>query len=629
MSRNPSELLASIDSLTPQELKRQLIFELTRKKLGLVWEADLIERDAALNEDMVFPELVSELSSLDESESSSNLIIEGDNFDSLRLLKATHAGKIRVIFIDPPYNTGNKDWVYNDSFLKKEDRWKHSKWLEFMFQRMTLARDLLTPDGVILICINDENRARLELLMDEVMPGRRIGSFVWRSRTGGNDTKGAFLSDNHEHVLVYGNEGFRFSGDEKSYSMYRYEDERGIFRLSDLTKAHDYETRPNTYYPIHDPKTDIYYPCSPSRVWAYASKHKLTEGTRIRGKPIEKMIEDGDVWFPVEQRTAFFATKEELIAAIQANDVPHAGKIPLLWPEMEDLGFWVGKQIGFGRPALKKYKEGLKNETQPISSWLTPRAEEGTVDPSSNMPVVGTTEEGSKRLRDLLAANAFPYPKPPSLITALLSQATRPDDIVLDFFAGSGTTGEVVMQLNVEDGGHRKFILCSSSEANKTSPDKNICRDVCAKRIKAVGEELENDDGLKRSFAYLTLSKIEEADLLFEASPHHAYAMLCLRERGAIRQANQNALIWPVAENMQSAIVVCPMTSVEAISKLKKLNYQRLVVYTDRPDSLREALEGADVEVVAYPLEEALRWGQVARKRDLPAAMEGLLEAEQ
>src|SRR5690554_1521546 len=182
-----SDLLARLETLTPQEMKRYLVQELTRKKLGLVWEADLIERDAALNENMVFPELVADQSLLGDAGGGSNLIIEGDNYDSLRMLKATHAGHRRVTLTHPPYNTGNKARVYNDNYLKKDDRWKHSTWLEFMNQRMTLAPEPLTPDGVIMICINDENRARLELMMDEVMPGRRVGSMVWRTRQGSND----------------------------------------------------------------------------------------------------------------------------------------------------------------------------------------------------------------------------------------------------------------------------------------------------------------------------------------------------------------------------------------------------------------------------------------------------------
>jgi adenine-specific DNA-methyltransferase len=289
------------------QLRRLLAEHLTKQKLGLYWERDAIAHDQRSERQRGVARVVPEFSHTPEGcTHHRNLIIEGDNFDSLRLLRATHAGKIRVIYIDPPYNTGNKDWVYNDSYVGANDRWRHSQWLEFLYQRLLLARDLLTADGVILVSINDENRSRLELLMDEVFPGRRVGSFVWRSHTGGNDTKGAFHSTNHEHVLIYGNPGFRFSGDEKSYSMYKYQEGDRVFRLSDLTKAHDFRERPNTYYPIIDPATEIYYPCNPQRVWAYSSAARLKEGQKIRGETMEDMIAKGLVWFPSGQRVETF-----------------------------------------------------------------------------------------------------------------------------------------------------------------------------------------------------------------------------------------------------------------------------------------------------------------------------------
>lgn len=183
------DLLKNLSTWSAAQLRRLLTEHLTKQKLGLYWESSAIERDAALNANIVLPRLVEAdshgLAAL-SGPGTANLIIEGDNFDSLRLLKSTHAGKIRVIYIDPPYNTGNKDWVYNDRFVGANDRWRHSQWLEFLFQRLTLAKDLLSQDGVIMVSINDENRARLELLMDEVFPGRRVGSFVWRVRSGGN-----------------------------------------------------------------------------------------------------------------------------------------------------------------------------------------------------------------------------------------------------------------------------------------------------------------------------------------------------------------------------------------------------------------------------------------------------------
>lgn len=148
-SQNTNKLLKELQNLNAPQLRRLLVEHLTKQKLGLYWESNAIERDTALNANVVLPRLVDAASHTPEGVTHHrNLIIEGDNFDSLRLLRATHAGKIRVIYIDPPYNTGNKDWVYNDKFVGANDRWRHSQWLEFLYQRLSLARELLTwQDG--------------------------------------------------------------------------------------------------------------------------------------------------------------------------------------------------------------------------------------------------------------------------------------------------------------------------------------------------------------------------------------------------------------------------------------------------------------------------------------------------
>ena len=150
-------------------------------------------------------------------------MIEGDNFDVLRWLRMTKAGRIQCIIIDPPYNTGHKDWIYNDHYNNPEDRYFQSTWLEFLFCRLTLARDLLTDDGVILICINDEQRAVLELMANEALPGMRMGSLVWRRRDITNDKRGNF-SDVHEHILIYAKSDFVFKGAQKSAQAYRNPD---------------------------------------------------------------------------------------------------------------------------------------------------------------------------------------------------------------------------------------------------------------------------------------------------------------------------------------------------------------------------------------------------------------------
>jgi adenine-specific DNA-methyltransferase len=622
----PDDLLKSLEHLSAPQLRRLLTEQLTRQKLGLYWESSALARDAALNANIVLPRLVEAdshgLAQL-AGPGTPNLIIEGDNFDSLRLLKSTHAGKIRVIYIDPPYNTGNKDWVYNDRFVGANDRWRHSQWLEFLYRRLLLARDLLSQDGVIMVSINDENRSRLELLMDEVFPGRRVGSFVWRSRTGGNDAKGAFFSDNHEHVLVYGNSGFRFSGDEKSYSMYRFQEGERVFRLSDLTKAHDMTERRNTYYPIHDPKTDIYYPCNPQRVWAYASKleiHSRFNGDEaaiavalkgLRGDAMEDLAEKGLIWFPPNQRIETFETLEALRTAVSTKDVPLSGKTPLLFEGMPNLEFWVGKKIGYGRPQFKRFKEGLKNENQPISSWLTPRQEDHTLVEGENLPVVGTTEEGSKELQDLMGSKAFPYPKPRSLIENLLAQASRPGDTVLDFFAGSGTTGHAVLALNALDGGNRKFILCSSTEATAKEPTKNLCRDVCAARISKV---IESDAALSgNSFAYLQLDKIAPGDAPFDSSCAQAFQLLTLRLGQVARPVpaiDRGVKVLVQNTGDGSLTVLCHKLTRATLDALAALPGRQLRVYSTRPATVREHFQTLGREVESLSLARALLHGQ-------------------
>ena len=294
------------------DLPREQLIELLKKrdrtkKLGLVWERDEIEADNAVDANFVAATIIPDLS--DKPAPWRNMVIEGDNYDALRWLRMTMAGQIKCIYIDPPYNTGTKDWVYNDHYANPEDAYFHSTWLEFLFRRLTLARDLLAEDGVILVSINDDQRAKLELLMDEAMPGMRLGSLAWRTRVGSNADHGFFMSQDHEHILAYGKTEFRFLGNEKTYALYSNPDNdpRGDWTKSDLTLGFSHTERPNLYYPLVDPETDIAYPANPDRVWVYPSKARSSTS---RTQFIEDRIADKQIAFPVEQRTAVWATMD-------------------------------------------------------------------------------------------------------------------------------------------------------------------------------------------------------------------------------------------------------------------------------------------------------------------------------
>lgn len=592
-------MISKLSTMTEHELRRELTEILTRQRLGLVWEHSAIERDKAINANVVLPHLDHALSHNLSADPCQNLIIEGDNFDSLRLLRATHANKVRVIYIDPPYNTGNKDWVYNDRYAGQNDRWRHSQWLEFLYQRLLLARDLLTPDGVILVSINDDNRARLELLMEEVFPGRKLGSFVWKTRSGSNDEKGLFSVD-HEHILVYGQPGFKFRGEAKDFAQYKNPDNdpRGPWKTGDLGKGHTRAERPNAYYPIQNPKTGVWYPCNPAVVWRFASETRVKDTTSLRAKTMEQYIREDKVIFPdaETERVVVWNNKAELLAAIRSGDVPlrPKTKMPLLTLDLPDLDFWIGKPVGFGRPWFKRHLVDVQSDVRPVSSWIRGAVEDDGGDDLTINLMAQRSGTGEHSANEILGTNAFPYPKPLSLIKVLLEQASLPDDIILDFFAGSGTTGHAVAALNAADGGRRRFILCSSTEADHKDPGRNICRDITAERMRRVMSGYGNTPGLGGSFAYLKLDLIDPADIQLDAGAHQITQLLSLRLQGAaIAPPSYLDPVIVLAKRQDVAAIYIPSVMQESITQTCALPHRRLLVFSTRPDTVRELLEGA------------------------------------
>lgn len=594
------------DTLTHSQLVNLLRKRDGDKKLGLVWERDEIEADAAIDANFVACTLDAALS--DGAAPWGNLVIEGDNFDALRWLRMAYARRVKCIYIDPPYNTGNKDWVYNDHYVDPNDKYRHSTWLEFLFRRLQLARDLLASDGVILVSINDENRAKLELLMDEALPGMRIGSFAWRTRTGGNDNKGAFFTADHEHVLAYGNRDFGFLGNEKTFDLYDNFDpvRQDWFQKDNLTKAHGFKERPNTFYPIYDPESDVYYPCSPDNVWRFASRLKMAPNQKLRSVPIEDLIQEGRVYFPETQRIEIWNSMAELLEAIDKGDVPWSGNAPKIRRELPDLDFWIGKRVGFGTPRFKRFRKDLRNATQPLSSWITPRAEKDTVEAGANAIVSGTNDEGAKVIKGVFGEKAFNYAKPVSLIRELVRQSTGPDDLVLDFFAGSATTAQAVMELNAEDNGARRFIMVSSTEATEAEPDKNICRDVTAERIRRLNAL---DSGkyadLSAEFAYLRTREIDFEAINAELEPAEAWNALEAMH-GLPLTPHDPARGWNEHGNDALTLVLADRTDEGLIARLHELAAARanVFVYSWAPGQVRNALGPVDFEVL--PVRETL-----------------------
>ncbi len=528
------------DHLSKEDLLNILVKRDSERKLGLVWERNTIEHENSLNDDFVALDLIQDLS-VGEAPFQ-NLLIEGDNFDALRYLSIAYKGQVKCICIDPPYNTGNKDFIYNDKYIDKEDSWMHSKWIESLYRRFTLARDLLSDDGVIFVCIDDKNRAKLELMMDQVFPGMRVGTFVWRCRSGANDAKEWFLSVDHECVLCYANKGFSFAGQAKDFSSYSNpdDDHRGVWDSGDLNSNKDYKQRSETFYPLYHTDTDIWYPCDPGSVWRFASEARLANGKKIRTKTMETIVKENRISWPKDEPFVLYETIDALEQAIKDDTAPHNLRIYKLIPELQQLvetgqlkervleciepiDNWVGRRIGLGKPRFKRFLTDLKKTEKPVSTWILPASlkkkdliEIEELDEVESFQV-GYTSEGTTQLNQIVGTKDFPYPKPLSLIKALVNQVTDPDSghIVLDFYAGSGTAGHAVMDCN-SDGGDRTYIMVSSTEATESEPDKNVCRNITQKRLKAAIEGYSyrtktgvvSVDGLGGNFAYLKTKRI-------------------------------------------------------------------------------------------------------------------------
>ncbi len=395
-----------------------------------------------------------------------NLIVQGDNLHALKALLPRYAGQVKCIYIDPPYNTGNEGWVYNDNVNSPEiRRWlgevvgkegetldRHDRWLCMMYPRLVLLRQFLREDGAIFVSIDDNEVATLRLMMDEIFgAGNFVGTIIWQKKYAvANDHK--TIAPMHDFVLVYQRSPswqrkLLPRGEEKD-GQYKYEDAKGVFRPDNYTCSKSAEERPNLYYPITNPNTGEEIWPKRTRVWAYSQEEH------------QRHVAEGLIYWGKDGK----------------------GKVP----------------------AFKRYKHALRNDGI-VPQTLWPHEFAGHTD--------GSRKELRELLHDIPSVSDFATPKPSLLIQRILQIATDKDSLILDSFAGSGTTAHAVLKQNAEDGGQRRFILVEM--------DENIARTVTAERVRRVVEGYTNAKGqavtrLGGGFQFCRLS----AEPLFDANGH-------------------------------------------------------------------------------------------------------------
>jgi len=417
-NQTKEKLLVEIERLK-KELKK-------KKKYGLVWEdkpEDVVEM--CKEKLPVLREVRNKEIIIDKSEPI-NLLIEGDNYHALSVLNYTHKGKIDIIYIDPPYNTGNKDFIYNDHYIEKEDSYRHSKWLSFIAKRLKLAKNLLKDTGIIFISIDDNEASQLKLLMDSsdlFGESNFIAQFIWNKKTGRqNDAK--FVSTNHEYILCY----------LKSAN-------RGKINLLPRTD----ELNQSYKNPDKDPRGP----------WASV---KMDAKSGSKSSLYEITFPNGIKWKPSPGRYPAY-NKENILKLYNDNRI------------------WFGesgKNVPRQKVFLSEVKQGLVPNTLLLSQD------------------VGNTQKAKEDYKKVLLNIDFDNPKPLGLIKHLLIMGGGKDANILDFMAGSGTTGQAVLEINKDDGGNRKFILCTNNE-------ENICSDICYPRIQKVIKGYKTKNGEKVS----------------------------------------------------------------------------------------------------------------------------------
>lgn len=432
------------------------------KKYGLVFEEHKEAIDDILENNV--PILKEDESLFIDNGGQMNFLIEGDNLASLQLLEKTHKGKIDLIYIDPPYNTGGNDFVYDDKFIDSTDLFNHSKWLSFMHSRLCIAKNLLSLTGFIFISIGDEEVSSLKLLCDDIFGETNYISCCTRvaKRTS---NKGTFFKPTKDYVLVYAKNvssiTWKFgAGNKINIKDFKYKDENGQYKKNGASLYQpSLDSRPNQRYYIKCPDGSLIIP--PGNVFP----EKEEDGAQV--KPLSN---NDKCWR--WSRDTYLSNKSKLIFTKASSSCPliDSNGNPSKWNIYD-----------------KVYLSDKENET------LLPE----------DVIYDYVNSQGTKSVLNL--GLNFSFAKPVGLVQFLIEITKLPHDItILDFFAGSGTTGHAVMRLNAEDGDNRKFILCTNNE-------NNICRDITYERIKRVIEK----EKYKASLKYMKVDFVPITDKFY------------------------------------------------------------------------------------------------------------------
>ena len=483
--------ITQLDGLTNEEKASLVELLRSQKKYGLVWEDKPEEIETRLVDELpVLTEVPERAIVSDSPDAPNHILIEGDNLEALTTLAYTHEGKIDVIYIDPPYNTGNKDFVYNDSFVDREDGYRHSKWLSFMNKRLQIAKSLLASGGVIFISIDDNEQAQLKLLCDEIFGAKNfVASLPRITKASGKTTDK--IATNNDLLFVYSKDIDKsiIEGLPHNDEGFKYTDnyflERGKYKLNQTLDYDSLSYSESLDYPI-EIDGHILYPGNNYDKYIERKKgnHKRADWAWRWSKELYKFgVDQGFVVLKKGRNGYRIYTKTYQNAKIVRNG--------------------------------DEYKVEISQRKKPLESL-------------EFIQNIYSNDNAKKELGLIFEDLPFDYPKPTQIMNTLLKVV--PAKTVLDFFAGSGTTLHATMQLNAEDGGHRKCILVTNNE-------NNICEEITYERNKRViqgyttpkGEAVEGLHANNLRYYRTTLLSRDKSVKNMRQLVHLATDMLCIK----------------------------------------------------------------------------------------------------
>lgn len=450
-----------------------------RKKFGIVWEDKPEEIVKQVEAELPVIEEVPERAIEKLKDAPTNFVIEGDNYHSLSVLNYTHTGKVDVIYADPPYNTGSNTWVYNNRIVDSNDTYRHSKWLTFMRERLTLAKQLLKNTGIITVTIDDYELFTLGMLMDEIFgEENKVGVLAVENNPRGR-TANRFYATSHEYYVVYAKNAklAKISNlplTEEQKKVFKYEDEISPYRMRGMRKSgadSRRKDRPKQFYPIY-----------------------------INPETLQGSLEKQDGWDEVLPIDNTGSERVWIIGTERCKEFLEDGTIIINRAKGSGYSLFVKDRIKAGRKAR--------------TVWVDPRYD--------------TSSHGATLLLNMFGEKVFDYPKSLWAVRDFLYTAAgeNKEAIILDFFAGSGTTGHAVLELNKEDGGNRQFILCTNNE-------NGIAENVTYPRVKNVIDGYGGVDGIPANLRYFKtslVSKQQTDDQTRIELVARSTDMICLRE---------------------------------------------------------------------------------------------------